>query len=148
MVKQNSLFEMRENSTYHSKPVSEFLLLQPSMNPFLPPLDLVGDVVSDLDERGIGHLSWSGEIYHNLLLDLGRLVGQNQDTLSQIYSFLDVMRNENDCRASFFPKTYDLILQVEAKLDVHLPVGFIHQKQVGLQGEGTTDDDTLGSGNG
>ena len=33
----------------------------------LPPLDLAGDVIADLDELGIGHLSGFGQIRQDLL---------------------------------------------------------------------------------
>ena len=45
--------------------------------------------------------------------------------------------------ACLLPKANHLVLQVEAEFDVHLPIGFIHQQQIRVHGEGPADDNTL-----
>ena len=53
------------------------------------------------------------------------------------------MGNKQHRAARLLPKANHLVLQVEAEFDVHLPIGFIHQQQIRVHGEGPADDNTL-----
>ena len=104
---------------------------------------MLGDVISDPYKLRIVHITRMRKVDRNLLLDAGRLVCQNQDALGKIYGLFDVVRDENDSLLQLFPDADDLILQIKARFDVHLPIGLVHQQKVGVHGKGPTDDDFL-----
>jgi len=77
------------------------------------------------------------------LLDLGRLIGQDEDFFTQVDGFLDVMGDEQHGRLGALPELDQLVLEFEAQFDIELAVRLVHQEQFRLCGEGPGNDDTL-----
>lgn len=87
----------------------------------LPPADQLGDLFADADESSDTVLPRAGQIHEqNLLLDVGGLVGEDEDALRHVDRLFDVVGDEKDRRSEGLPQLDQLVLQIEAQLDVEL----------------------------
>lgn len=86
----------------------------------LPPADQLGDLFADADEVVGYGVPRAGQIHDDLLLDVGGLVGEDEDALRHVDRLFDVVGDEKDRRSEGLPQLDQLVLQIEAQLDVEL----------------------------